>query len=60
LACAELLATAAEREKAAQHEQGLDAELKSIADNPQLLPSEQLAAHPLFLQLHDYTSKFEW
>jgi hypothetical protein len=38
----------------------LDAELKSIAKHPQQLPSEQLAAHPSFLQLHDYISKFEW
>ena len=58
--CAELLVTATEREKAAQQEQRLDAELKSIAANPQQLPSEQLTAHPSFLQLHDYISKFEW
>ena len=60
MSCAELLVTAAEREKAAQHDNRLAAEHKSIAKNPQQLPSEQLAVHPLFLQLHDYISKFEW
>jgi hypothetical protein len=60
LSCAELLVTVADREKAAQLEQRLDAEHKSIAKHPQQLPSEQLAAHPSFLQLHDYCSKLEW
>ena len=60
MSCAELLAIATEREKVAQHENRHAAELKSIADNPQQLLSEQLATHPSFLQLHDYISKFEW